>query len=163
MHIVFRSSGTYKIQDRCKSWQFGQASQTRMTCTLTTAKDTNYGLPHALAPNKRPLNIDIDTRNPGKITKGSKSPCGHYRRDAKNHCVHQHSQKLHSTLLKRSTSYMLYQWMIFIECSNYSKEHNRLTLYMPLLWHWFLGALSAMNDSCLETLLAGTPVALHQL
>ena len=57
---------------RCKPGHFGQASPTQMTCALTTEADTNYGLTHGRAPNKRYLNIDSDIMNPEKITNRSK-------------------------------------------------------------------------------------------
>jgi hypothetical protein len=71
------------------------------TCALTTEAGTNYGLRHRLPPNKRYLKIHINTRNPEKITKGSKWPWDYERQGAKSYCVHQHSHKLHSTVLKQ--------------------------------------------------------------
>ena len=75
---------------------------------LTTAVHTNYGLRHRLAPNKWYPNICINTRNAEKITKGSKWPCDYQRRGAKNHCVHQHWQELHSTFFKCNGSFMIH-------------------------------------------------------
>ena len=72
INMVFKSLRAQKIQDRSKSWHFGQASQTRMTCTVTPVNHNDYGLTRHLTPNKWHLNIDSDSMNPEKVTNKSK-------------------------------------------------------------------------------------------
>ena len=63
-----------------------------MTCVLTAAEDTDYAPTYSLAPNKWYLKIYINTRNPEKITKGSKCRGSHQRRGTTSSTVHSHSK-----------------------------------------------------------------------
>jgi hypothetical protein len=72
IYIVFKISRIKKIGDRSKPRHFGKASQARMTCQWTLAKHNDYGLTHTLPPNKRYLNIYIDTMNLEKSINRSK-------------------------------------------------------------------------------------------
>jgi hypothetical protein len=114
IYIVFKSSRIKKLGDRSKSRHFGQASQTRMTCQWTLAKHNDYGLKHRLALNKWYLDIDSGIMDPWKITKRSKWPSGHQRQGIRRHEVHQHSHKLHSTVLKQKELDRLHELAISI-------------------------------------------------
>ena len=94
INMVFKSSRAPKMGGRCKSRHFGQASQTQtqMTCAIALAKHNDYGLTHTLAPNKRYLNIDIDTTNLEKIINGSKWPWDYERQGATSSTVYSHSK-----------------------------------------------------------------------
>jgi len=94
-----------------------------MTCSI----HTNYGLRHRLAPNKWYPKICINTRNAEKITKGSKCPCGHERRRAKNHCVHQPVKTKYDTASPRSGARS-----IRIHIVHHSKNH------ISKMWRWHI-------------------------
>jgi hypothetical protein len=70
MNMVFKSSRAPKMGGRCKLPYFWQASQTRMTCALTAAEDSDFWLRDQLAANKWYAKLSIDSLNLGEVANG---------------------------------------------------------------------------------------------
>ena len=114
---------TQKIRDWSKPRHFGQASPTRMTCSIHNNRKNQLWTRHSLAPNKWYQMIHINTRNPEKITKGSKCPGGHQKRGATSSTVHSHSKDrlylpqtqwlLYNPLVDHSQAIYIYIYIVF--------------------------------------------------